>query len=315
MKTALVIIGPTASGKTALALHLGQVFDGEIISLDSALVYRGMNVGTAKPTAEELASVRHHLVDIIEPWESFSAAQFRQECIRLVSELSKRGKLPIICGGSMMYYKALVEGLSPLPTTTPEVRALIASWAQEQGWPALHERLRQIDPVLYARLAVNDKQRISRALEVYQLTGRPMSSFFNDRSAPCPFTRAEIILLPEDDRQKLRAAIRRRFLSMLSQGLVDEVQRLKALPQLGLSCPSMRSVGYRQVWEYLEGAYDYDTMVEKAVIATARLAKHQMTWLRGTFLTAALPAVPRLVLRPDAGDLYAQAETFVSRLD
>lgn len=284
---AIVILGPTASGKTSLALALARHLKIEIISLDSALIYKDMDIGTAKPTKEELLSVPHHLIDLISPKDSYSAANFREDCIRLVKEIEQRGAIPVICGGTMMYYKALVDGLSPLPTTTPEVRAAIAKEALAVGWPAMHQKLKTIDPVSYQKLNPNDKQRVSRALEVYQMTGRAMSSFFENKQCQCPFERLEYILLPEnDDRTHLRELIRIRFNQMLKDGLIDEVQKLKDRGDLNLDLPSMRCVGYRQVWEYLEGKLDKEQMIEASVIATAHLAKHQMTWLRGSLANA-----------------------------
>lgn len=279
---ALVILGPTASGKTSLALNLARYLKIEIISLDSALIYKDMDIGTAKPTREELDSVPHHLIDICDPSQSYSAANFREDCIRLVDEISGRGAMPVICGGTMMYYKALVDGLSPLPQTDPAVRQKIALEAQNIGWPKMHERLKDIDPVAYDKLNPNDKQRVSRALEIYEMTGRAMSSFFDNKADSCPFERIEFILLPEnDDREELRKLIRRRFELMVDNGLVEEVSKLKNRGDLNLDMPSMRCVGYRQVWEYLDGKYDKNEMIEQCVIATAHLAKHQMTWLRG----------------------------------
>ncbi len=280
---ALVILGPTASGKTSLALNLAKYLRIEIISLDSALIYRDMDIGTAKPTREELESVPHHLIDICDPAQSYSAANFREDCIRLVDEITQRGALPVICGGTMMYYKALVDGLSPLPQTDPKVREKIAGEAQLYGWPKMHERLKEVDPVSYEKLNPNDKQRVSRALEIYEMTGRAMSSFFDTKTDSCPFERLEFILLPEnDDREELRKLIRKRFELMVDNGLIDEVSKLKERGDLNLDMPSMRCVGYRQVWEYLDGKYDKNEMVEQCVIATAHLAKHQMTWLRGS---------------------------------
>ncbi len=280
---ALVILGPTASGKTSLALNLAKHLKIEIISLDSALIYREMDIGTAKPTREELESVPHHLIDICDPAQSYSAANFREDCIRLVDEITKRGALPVICGGTMMYYKALVDGMSPLPQTDPNVREKIASEAQVYGWPKMHERLKDVDPVSYEKLNPNDKQRVSRALEIYEMTGRAMSSFFDTKTDSCPFERLEFILLPKnDDREELRKLIRNRFELMVDNGLIEEVSKLKSRGDLNLDMPSMRCVGYRQVWEYLDGKYDKNEMVEQCVIATAHLAKHQMTWLRGS---------------------------------
>lgn len=283
---AVVILGPTASGKSALALETAKRYASEIISLDSALVYKDMDIGTAKPTPEELEAVPHHLISIIDPKESYSAAQFRTDCISLVNDIKARGKLPIICGGTMMYYKALVEGLSDLPETDLKVRAEIAAKAAKHGWPYMHALLEFVDPPLFARLAPNDKQRISRALEVYAMTGKPLTSFYAAKKDACPFSLCEFVILPDNDRKALREGIRVRFEKMLADGLIDEVRRLKDRGDLSLDMPSMRSVGYRQVWEYLDGVYDYKTMIEKAVIATARLAKHQMTWLRGGLKSA-----------------------------
>uniref|UniRef100_UPI00402AA8E2 tRNA (adenosine(37)-N6)-dimethylallyltransferase MiaA n=1 Tax=Succinivibrio sp. TaxID=2053619 RepID=UPI00402AA8E2 len=280
---AVVILGPTASGKSALSLKIAKKVKVEIISLDSALIYKDMDIGTAKPTREELASVPHHLIDICDPKDSYSAASFREDCIRLVDEITARGAIPVICGGTMMYYKALVDGLSPLPVTEPEVREKIALEASECGWPAMHEKLKNVDPVSYQKLNTNEKQPDERALEVYYMTGRAMSSFFVEHQDKCPFDRLEYILLPEtDDRTELRKLIRARFLKMVDDGLIDEVACLKERGDLNLNMPSMRCVGYRQVWEYIDKVYDFDTMIEKCVIATAQLAKHQMTWLRGS---------------------------------
>lgn len=279
---ALVLLGPTASGKTALSLGLAKRLKVEIISLDSALVYKDMDIGTAKPSREELESVPHHLISICDPKDSYSAANFRADVLRLVPEIVQRGAIPLICGGTMMYYKALTSGLSPLPQTDPRVRDKIRAEGEALGWPALHERLKDIDPLLYDKLAPMDKQRISRALEVFAMTGRAMSEIIaEDQGDKCPFELIEAVILPAGDRSLLRMLIRKRFLKMLKDGLIDEVQALKARGDLNLNMPSMRCVGYRQVWEYLDGVYDYEQMIERAVIATAHLAKHQMTWLRG----------------------------------
>lgn len=282
MCEAVVILGPTASGKSALSLELARHYRIEIISLDSALIYRDMDIGTAKPSPQEQAVCPHHLIDICDPAESYSAAAFRADCIRLVSEIRARGRLPVICGGTMMYYKALVDGLSPLPETDPEVRAQVNAMAVEKGWPTLHAMLKDIDPDTYARLAPLDKQRIARALEVYYMTGRAMSSFFSQPKEGCPFTRLEAVLLPgSNDRSELRVQIRKRFEQMLEQGLIAEVQALMDRGDLSDDMPSLRAVGYRQVMMYLRHEVSYEEMIELAVIATARLAKHQMTWLRG----------------------------------
>ncbi|MCI6907320.1 MAG: tRNA (adenosine(37)-N6)-dimethylallyltransferase MiaA [Succinatimonas sp.] len=283
MNKAIVILGPTASGKSSLSLALAKKLDIEIISLDSALIYEDMDIGTAKPTRAELKSVPHHLINIVDPKDSYSAANFRNDCIRLVDEISARGRIPVICGGTMMYYKALVDGLSPLPETDPKVREEIAKEAEVHGWPYMHSLLKDIDPAAFNKLNPNDKQRVSRALEVYRMTGRAMSSFFVDQGDKCPFERLEFILLPEtDDRTELRVLIKQRFLQMVDDGLIDEVACLKERGDLNLNMPSMRCVGYRQVWEYLDKQYDFDKMIELCVNATSHLAKHQMTWLRGS---------------------------------
>ncbi len=278
---ALVILGPTATGKTALALELAQYVRCEIISMDSALVYRGMDVGTAKPTAQELAAVPHHLIDICDPADSYSAAAFARDCRRLIADIAARGALPVICGGTMLYYKALTEGLSELPETDPAIRLQISEEGERLGWPAMHEKLAAVDPVLYQTYAPHDKQRISRALEVYAMTGRPLSSFYAAPRDPCPYPLYEYVLLPPADRTELRELIRQRFERMAAGGLLEETRALMARGDLNLNLPSMRCVGYRQAWEYLEGKTDFKEFIERGVIATARLAKHQMTWLRG----------------------------------
>lgn len=282
MFDAVVILGPTASGKSALSLELARNYNCEIISLDSALIYKGMDIGSAKPSKEELSVCPHHLIDICDPAQSYSAANFREDTIRLINEIKQRGALPIICGGTMMYYKALVEGLSPLPSSTAEVRAKVQKIADDKGWPYVHSLLKDIDLVQYEKLAPNDKQRVARALEVYFMTGKAMSSFFGDNKDQCPFNLFEIVLLPQDnDRSALRVMIKERFEKMLEQGLVDEVQKLLDRKDLTDDMPAMRAVGYRQVAMYLRGEVSYEQMIELSVIATARLAKHQMTWLRG----------------------------------
>lgn len=309
MDKALVVIGPTASGKSALALDIAKQIRCEIISLDSALIYKDMDIGTAKPTPEELSSVPHHLVSIIDPKDSYSAARFAEDCTRLVGEITRRGALPVICGGTMMYYKALVEGLSPLPSTVPEVRERILAEGQLHGWPYMHEKLRDIDPQSYARLSPNDKQRVSRALEVFAMTGRPLSSYFAEKGDKCPFARKVAVLLPEEDRIELRKVIRLRFEQMMAAGLIDEVKKLKERGDLSLALPSMRCVGYRQVWEYLDGLHTYEETVELSVIATARLAKHQMTWMRK--LVSDESEKDRLVLKPYAEENLTKLREFI----
>lgn len=278
----LVILGPTASGKSALSLAVAKLYDSEIISLDSALIYKGMDIGTAKPSKDELNICPHHLIDICDPADVYSAANFREDCINKVNEIRQRNRLPIICGGTMMYYKALVDGLSPVPKTDAQTREKVSKLGLELGWPKLHEMLKKHDPETAVKLSPNDKQRISRALEVFYMTGKPMSSFFQKEQDKCPFSRLEIVLLPKDnDRTELRKQIRTRFLKMIDDGFIDEVKKLNERKDFNPDLPSMRSVGYRQVLMYLNNELTYDEMIEQSVIATARLAKHQMTWLRG----------------------------------
>ncbi|MGF6409743.1 tRNA (adenosine(37)-N6)-dimethylallyltransferase MiaA [Paraburkholderia sp. MM5482-R1] len=276
------LLGPTASGKTAAALALAARRPVEIISVDSALVYREMDIGTAKPTAEERAVAPHHLIDIVDPADSYSAAQFRADTLRLVGEIHARGRLPLLVGGTMLYYKALTQGLNDLPAADAEVRARLDADAARDGWPALHARLAALDPVTAARLAPNDSQRIQRALEVFMLTGQPMSTLLAapariDDAASASFVP---VALEPSERGELHARIEQRFDSMLAHGFVDEVVKLRARGDLLPEMPSMRCVGYRQVWEYLDGAVDYRTMRDKGVFATRQLCKRQLTWLR-----------------------------------
>ncbi len=274
------IMGPTASGKTAAALKLAEHFPCEIISVDSALVYRQMDIGTAKPSAAELAAVPHHLIDIIDPLESYSVAQFRLDTLRLIEEIRQRGKHPLLVGGTMMYFNALKKGLDDLPGANPELRAELDAEAARDGIQALHARLATVDPQTAARLAPTDSQRIQRALEIYQLTGQAMSALLAQQSAPeLPFELLAVSLEP-DDRTALHQRIALRFELMLKHGFLDEVQRLRARGDLHLELPSIRCVGYRQAWEHLDGAYDYTSMVERGIIATRQLAKRQITWLR-----------------------------------
>jgi tRNA dimethylallyltransferase len=281
---AVAIMGPTASGKTAAALAIARERPVEIISVDSALVYRGMDIGTAKPTLDELASVPHHLIDIIEPTEAYSVAQFRDDTLRLVAEISARGKLPLLVGGTMMYFKGLTDGLDDLPTADAGVRAAIEDEAARIGWPGMHAKLRALDPVTAERLAPNDAQRINRALEIIELTGKPMSELLARRDKPqLPFELVSFALEPSD-RAVLHGRIALRFDQMLGQrddeGLVSEVARLRARGDLSPGLPSMRCVGYRQAWDYLEGKIDRAALRETGIIATRQLAKRQLTWLR-----------------------------------
>ncbi|MEA3126898.1 MAG: tRNA dimethylallyltransferase [Caballeronia sp.] len=275
------LLGPTASGKTAAALAFAQRRPAEIISVDSALVYRGMDIGTAKPTAEELAVAPHHLIDIIGPTESYSAAQFRNDALKLVTEIEGRGRIPLLVGGTMLYYMALTRGLNDLPEADPEMRAALDEQAARDGWPALHARLAAIDPETAARLAPNDSQRIQRALEVFMLSGRALSAILKDpkKSQESEPEFVPIALEPSD-RSVLHGRIERRFDDMLKAGLIEEVENLRARGDLTPAMPSMRCVGYRQVWEYLDRTIDYATMRDKGVFATRQLCKRQLTWLR-----------------------------------
>ncbi|KMZ11495.1 tRNA dimethylallyltransferase [Candidatus Burkholderia humilis] len=285
MKTLSVacLLGPTASGKTAVALAFAAKHPVEIISVDSALVYRQMDIGTAKPTAEERAAAPHHLIDIIDPADLYSAAQFRADALRLVAEITARGKTPLLVGGTMLYYKALTQGLNDLPQADAAVRAQLDADAARDGWPALHARLASVDPATAARLAPNDSQRIQRALEIFMLSGQRMSVLLAAPRATsaddAPYRFVPIALEPSD-RAVLHARIAARSDAMRADGFIDEVRTLRARGDLNLSMPSMRCVGYRQAWEYLDGAYGYGEMRDKGVFATRQLCKRQLTWLR-----------------------------------
>ena len=280
---AFAVLGPTAGGKTGLALRLAQRFPLEIISLDSALVYRGMDIGTAKPMAEELASVPHHLIDIISPLQSYSAAEFAADCLRLCGEISARGRMPLIVGGTMMYFHALVNGLNDLPQADAGVRAQLQAQKAEQGVEGLYRRLCEVDAATAARLKSGDSQRIERALEVFLLTGRPLSDHLAVQTAyRVPLRLHTLVLFPQR-RELLHEAIARRFRLMLEQGFLEEVGRLKAeYPSLTAEHNSMRCVGYRQAWDYLDGTCAYGAFVDAGIAATRQLAKRQLTWLRKT---------------------------------
>ncbi|MDG0855514.1 tRNA (adenosine(37)-N6)-dimethylallyltransferase MiaA [Pelomonas puraquae] len=273
----ICLAGPTGCGKTAAALAIAEVLPVEIISVDSALVYRGMDIGTAKPTAAELAAVPHHLIDILAPTDSYSAAEFVRDARRLAAEISARGRLPLLVGGTMLYFKALFDGLSTLPQADAELRAALDAEAAERGWPAMHAELARLDPATADRLAPNDSQRIQRALEVIRLTGQPLSALHaasRDEGVDWP-----LFSLEPTDRAWLHERLAQRFDAMLNQGLVDEVKALRARGDLSLALPSMRCVGYRQVWEALDGN-DFSTLRERGIAATRQLAKRQVTWLR-----------------------------------
>jgi len=291
------LMGPTASGKSAAAMHVAAALPVEIISVDSALVYRGMDIGTAKPDAAERAAVPHHLIDVIDPREPYSAARFAADALRLVDEIRGRGRLPLLVGGTMLYFKALRDGLDDLPEGDAIVRARIERAAQEQGWPALHARLATVDPVTAARLAPGDSQRISRALEVFEISGFPLSAL-HGRANSAPQRSFLNISLEPSDRAVLHARIEQRFDAMLAAGFLDEVRALRARGDLSPDLPSMRCVGYRQAWSYLEGTLHGAEMRGQAIAATRQLCKRQITWLR------ALP--DRVVIDCLASDARAQ---------
>ena len=282
---AIALMGPTASGKSALALEWALRLGGEIVSVDSALVYRGLDIGAAKPDASERAAVPHHLVDVREPWEAYSAADFAIDARGAIAAIAARGRIPILAGGTGLYFHALLHGLSDMPGADPDVRAAIAAEAAAIGWAALHARLARIDPVAAARIHATDAQRIQRALEVHRVSGRTISDWQASASrARLPFRVLRLVLAPRD-RGELHARIERRFDAMLAQGFVDEVRRLRALPRLAahpapLDLPALRAVGYRQAWEHLDGATDAGGFRDRAIFATRQLAKRQMTWLR-----------------------------------
>lgn len=275
---AVLLAGPTASGKTSAALQLTESMPIEIISMDSALVYRGMDIGTAKPTTEELSLAPHHLIDILDPEENFSAARFVEETERLIPEIQGRGRLPVIVGGTMLYAKGLLEGFSTVPSSTKEVRELVAGQLEKDGLAKLYERLKSVDAVTAARLKPGDTQRISRALEVWEMTGKPFSSFMGEKKGTSKKI-LEIGLMPSD-RKILHERIAKRFDVMLAEGFLDEVKRLRARPNLTLNSPSMRCVGYRQAWMYLDGTYTEKEFREAGIAATRQLAKRQITWMR-----------------------------------
>ncbi|MDR7307779.1 tRNA (adenosine(37)-N6)-dimethylallyltransferase MiaA [Rhodoferax saidenbachensis] len=301
----LCLAGPTASGKTAAALAIAQQRPCEIISVDSALVFRGMDIGTAKPSAEELAAVPHHLIDIRDPLNAYSAAEFVRDAQTLIADIAARGKLPLLVGGTMLYFKALFDGIDDMPAANPEVRAALDAEAAEKGWPAMHAELAQVDPITAARLAPADSQRIQRALEVYRISGLPLSHFhaagaaIKTEAAGAYSTGARaLISLEPTDRAWLHARIAQRFDAMLAQGFMNEVQALRARGDLHLDLPSVRCVGYRQAWEALDGLWPMAELRDKGVFATRQLAKRQITWLRS------MPQ--RQVVAADAPDALAQ---------
>ena len=276
---AYALLGPTASGKSRLAMQLASTFPIEIVSVDSAQVYRGMDIGTAKPSAQECRAVPHHLIDLLDPTERYSAGRFRDDAIRSVGEIHARGRIPLLVGGTMLYYRALSEGLDELPLANPEIRAQIDAEAASKGWPALHAELAKVDPRTAARLKPGDAQRIQRALEVHRLTGKPISEFQNRSKIELPFELKAFSLLP-GDRSGLHQRIAERFDAMLKTGLLDELKALRGKYELNPDLPSMRCVGYRQAWTFLEGKCDQAQLRETGIAATRQLAKRQLTWLR-----------------------------------
>ncbi len=309
---AIALMGPTASGKTALALDWAQRFDGEIVSVDSALVYRGLDIGAAKPTTDERAAVPHHLIDVREPWQPYSAADFAKDARAAVDDIIARGRLPILAGGTGLYFRALLQGLSPMPEADPATRAQLEAEAGARGWAAMHAELASVDPAAAVRIHVNDPQRIQRALEVYRLSGRSISDWQRESAAasqrfPC---RVLKIAAAPRDRAVLHARIERRFDAMLDAGFLDEVRLLRALPELRmhpapLDLPALRAVGYRQAWEHLDGVLSVTEFRDRAIFATRQLAKRQLTWLRGD------PALPWFDPETDAARLDVALHGFL----
>lgn len=277
---AIFLMGPTASGKTDLAIQLRQQLPVEVISVDSALIYRGMDIGTAKPSKAELALAPHRLIDICDPAESYSAANFRTDALREMQAISAQGKIPLLVGGTMLYYKALLEGLSPLPSADEKVRSEIEAKAALIGWGGLHQELSKIDPISAQRINPNDSQRINRALEVFYLTGKTLTELTAQKGEALPYDILQFAIAPEQ-REVLHLRIEQRFHKMIELGFQQEVEKLYRRPDLNENLPSIRCVGYRQMWEYLRGDYDHDEMVFRGICATRQLAKRQITWLRG----------------------------------
>jgi len=276
---AIFLMGPTASGKTDLAIELTKRLPCEIISVDSALIYKGMDIGSAKPTAEEQAQAPHHLIDIIDPATSYSAADFRADALKHMQAITEAGKIPLLVGGTMLYFKVLLEGLSPVPTTVPEIRQAIEAEAKLRGWESLHQELALYDPESAARLHPNDAQRVCRAIEVYRLTGKSLTELTQQKGDALPYDVAQFAIAPTD-KAVLHERIERRFKLMVDGGFEAEVQALYQRDDLHLDLPSMRCVGYRQMWEYIDGQMDHDEMIFRGVVATRQLAKRQMTWLK-----------------------------------
>ena len=301
---AVFIMGPTASGKTALAVSLVERFPLEIVSVDSALVYRGMDIGSAKPDAATLARAPHHLLDIRDPADAYSAAAFCDDARRLMADIVARGRVPLLVGGTMLYFRALLRGLDDLPRADPALRKTLEAEAKARGWPALHAELATVDPATAARLAPNDSQRIGRALEIFRLTGTPMSALLDRAQSELPYRVLQLALIPSD-RAVLHQRIAARFDAMLAEGLVDEVEFLRRASALSPDLPAMRAVGYRQAWAYLDGDIDMKALREQGIAATRQLAKRQLTWLRSWPDTVVLDCL--------AEDLEMQATAIVAR--
>ena len=277
---AICLMGPTASGKTDLAIYLTEHFPVDIISVDSAMVYRGLNIGSAKPSDEELQKAPHRLIDVVDPLEVYSAARFRKDALKEMAEITRAGRIPLLVGGTMLYFRALLQGLSELPESDEAIRQMLEQQAKESGWDKMHQRLAEVDAEAAARIHPNDPQRISRALEVYEMTGKPMSQLQKEKKAePLPYQVLKLALIPSD-RALLHQRIEKRFTQMLEQGFIEEVKTLRNRGDLHQDLPAVRAVGYRQVWDYLDGIIDYTEMQERGVIATRQLAKRQLTWLR-----------------------------------
>ena len=298
---AIFLMGPTASGKSALAMELVQRLPCDIISVDSALVYRGMDIGTAKPTAAELAVAPHRLIDLLDPTQAYSAADFCRDALREMAAITAAGRIPLLVGGTMLYYKALLEGLSPLPEADPQIRSQIEAEAQDVGWAALHQQLLQLDPVAGARIHPNDPQRLSRALEVFRITGKTLTELTQQQGSELPYGTLQYAIAPSD-RAVLRQRIAERFDAMLAQGFEAEVCQLFERGDFTPDLPSIRCVGYRQMWDYLAGVIDYEEMRYRGTVATNQLAKRQLTWLRGwshplTWLATGSQLNPDIILR------------------
>lgn len=303
MSLIVCLMGPTASGKTQLAVDLVQRYPFEIISVDSAMVYKGMDIGTAKPSPDILRLAPHRLVNICDPHDAYSAAQFRIDALREIEDIQSKHKIPLLVGGTMMYFRTLQKGIAAMPSANASLRATLLKDAQLIGWPKLHERLREVDPGAAHRIHPHDSQRIQRALEVFMLTGKNLTAWQNAQvDEGCDRKIINITIVP-DDRAVLHQRIATRFVQMLENGFVEEVKQLMHRGDLTLNLPSMRSVGYRQVWEYLDGKYSYAEMCEKGIIATRQLAKRQLTWLRSW--------PDQVIFNSEASDLFLQVANFL----